>query len=404
MPTLAVLQMPAHGHINPTLPVLAELVRRGDRVIAWASPDMREKLASTGAEFREYPPFPFDHDAPPKNLGEVADGLLQFAIDAAPALVADARSERVDYVMHDSMAPWGRAVAASLRVPSVCSTSTFAIGAGVPRSLKYLLVKLLIYAQSARSLPSIWANARRLSARHPISPPRFFELFRNRADLNLVYTSALFQPLADQLDDTYRFCGPSIPELPDTSDPIAATDPALSDELGDRPLVYASLGTLFNDRADFFRVVLEGLSDFDGRVLLSIGRKIDPKQLGPLPANAVIRPFVPQLAVLRRASLFLTHGGMNSVSEGLYFGVPQLVYPQAADQMTVADRVAEVGAGLVMKERDLEPRRLRSLVRTILERPSFAKNAARIGASLRAAGGYREAVAQIEQLKRRFGI
>lgn len=396
MATAAFYQMPAQGHINPTLPVLGELVRRGDRVLVYATPDLRGKLAPTGAEFRAYPPFSFDHERPPENLGELGAKLLQFAVDAAEGLIAEAARERVEYVIHDSLACWGRAVATGLGVPSVCSTSTFAFPPGVPPSPKYALMKALLFARSAPWLPTIRARAARLHERFSLPPPGLYDLFRNRAELNLVYTSALFQPYAELLDPTYRFVGPSIPDT-------VATDPALFDELGDRRLIYVSLGTLFNDRPGFFRAALDALAEFDGRVLLSIGKKIDPRSLGPIPPNAVVRAFVPQLAVLQRTALFLTHGGMNSVSEGLYHGVPLLVYPQAGDQMLVAERVAEVGAGVRLGARDLAPSRLRALVRRVLE-PPFAERARRIGASLRAAGGSREAVAQIERFKRRRGL
>jgi len=157
--------MPAHGHINPTLPILAELVRRGDRVIAYATADMRTKLTATGAEFREYPPLGFDHNNPPPNLGRMGRALLEFSLRSVPGLIAEAQSERVCYVMHDSMASWGRAVASSLQLPSICSTSTFALPSGIPATPKHALIRMLIYAQGGVRLPAIWKDAWLLATR-----------------------------------------------------------------------------------------------------------------------------------------------------------------------------------------------------------------------------------------------
>lgn len=397
MATIAFYLVPAHGHINPTLPVMAALVRRGERVIAYATPDLADKLAPTGVEFRSYAPLPFDHNRPPANLGAVAAGLLEFALSAAQGMIDEAVRERVDLVVHDSMAPWGRAVACKLGLPSICSISTFALPLGVPRSVKYAAMKALVYTQAAPYLPTIRAQSRRLSKKFLVPHQSLFELFRNRADLNIVYTSSQFQPFSERLGSTYRFVGPSVPET-------VSSDPELLEALDEHRLIYVSLGTIFNDRSDFFRAVLAALDNFDGRVLLSIGKKVDPKSLGAIPANTMLRAHVPQLAILERAALFITHGGMNSVSEGLYHGVPLLVYPQAGDQMLVAERVTEVGAGIRLSKSDLSPDRLRAHIHRVLTTDRYAESARSIGASLRAAGGAAEAVAQIEQFMRLHGI
>jgi MGT family glycosyltransferase len=108
--------------------------------------------------------------------------------------------------------------------------------------------------------------------------------------------------------------------------------------------VYASLGTVASDNPGFYREALAALAARPWRAVVATGRA-DPAALGPLPGNVVARPHVPQLAVLRRAGLFLTHGGTNSVMEALALGVPMVVAPQAADQFANAGRVSELGLG-----------------------------------------------------------
>ncbi len=122
-------------------------------------------------------------------------------------------------------------------------------------------------------------------------------------------------------------------------------------------------------------------------LVLSVGAKTDPAALGPLPADCIARKHVPQLEVLERASLFVTHGGMNSVSESLVQGVPMLVAPQGADQFMVARRVEELGLGRRLRRGDHAPERLRALGRTTIDDPGVKERIRQQGESLRAAGG-----------------
>lgn len=131
-------------------------------------------------------------------------------------------------------------------------------------------------------------------------------------------------------------------------------------------------------------------------MIVSTGQT-DPGALGPLPANVVPLRFVPQLEVLDRAALFVTHGGMNSVNEAMQAGVPMLVVPQGADQPMTAARVVEVGAGLSIRTEDVDKGSVRALARRLLHEPAFREAAATLKAAQRDAGGYRRAADELEQ-------
>ncbi len=166
-------------------------------------------------------------------------------------------------------------------------------------------------------------------------------------------------------------------------------------------MIYVSLGTIFNDQLPFFRAAIEALADGPWRVVMSIGNRIDRAAIWPdadgrpFPRNIAIHEFVPQLDVLAKASLCITHGGMNTTSEALWHGVPLLVFPQHGDRHMVAARVVELGAGLRLIPPDIEPSRLRALVMQVLGEPSFKLQADRIASSFHAAGGARRAAGEI---------
>ena len=152
-------------------------------------------------------------------------------------------------------------------------------------------------------------------------------------------------------------------------------------------MIYVSLGTLFNAEPAFYRSCFEAFGGRNARVVMSIGTAISAGSLGAAPANFVVRPWIPQLEVLRRASVFVSHGGMNSVSESLYSGVPLVVVPQMGEQEIVGHRVEGLGAGLCLAKKHVTADRLRQCVDRVLGDDGFRKQAAAVRRSFEAAGG-----------------
>jgi MGT family glycosyltransferase len=243
------------------------------------------------------------------------------------------------------------------------------------------------------SLRRIRRARRHLESVYGITDTRIFDVLSNRAPLNVVYTSREFQPRAGLFDDTYRFVGPSVASRGDEED--------LARELGDDPIIYVALGTIFNDSLQFYRTCLEALAGMKHRVVMSVGRKIDIGQLGAIPSNFLVRNWVPQLLVLSKASLFLTRSGINSANEALYHGVPMLLFPEILEQKLVAGQVVAAGAGLILEERTLRADDLRRQVNRVLGDSEFQQAAQRLGSSMRNAGGYRKAAEEILEFRAR---
>lgn len=400
MATGCVLNLPEHGHLNATFPLVRELVSRGDRLIYFGTDPYRSAIEASGARFVRYPgeAAMFDPPAHAGGLYSVMAYLIGIADRILPEVIARVTAEQPDYLLIDSMCVWGRLVQQATGIPAVTLGSVF-----VPDDRRVTLEEMVLqaYGRAPRevllsgieALDTYLRVSQKIDQRHGTRSPNLVEFFANRQPLNVIFTSREFHLAGEAYDESYEFVGPSITTRDEAGLPIAA----------DAPLIYLSLGTIFNDRADFFRTAFAAVADGPWQVIASIGRHLREEALGPIPRNVTVRDFVPQLEVLSRASLCITHGGMNTTSEALWFGVPLLVFPQHGDQHLVAARVVECGAGLRITPPDVEPTRLRDLITTALSDARFKQGASRLAASFRAGGGVRRAADAIGRYVERAG-
>lgn len=219
----------------------------------------------------------------------------------------------------------------------------------------------------------------------------FNELSENYEALNIVYTSTYFQPAAASFDNSFAFNGPSIVERCDDSD-------LPWNRFATQRLIYISLGTIFGQTSKTYRMFFETFRNRDFHVILSVGKGTELISLGDIPANFTVRKHVPQLEVLKRTSVFITHGGMNSASEGLYFGVPLIVIHQGLDQPLVARQVEKLGAGIYLRKNRLSPKTLTTAINLVTKDARFRDNARLIADSFKSAGGLAKAVDEITRL------
>ena len=374
--------IPAHGHTNPTLGLVKELTSAGHQVFYFSFEQFREKIEQAGAEFISCDGYDFEMEDK-ENADRVgkdkvfATELLVSSTLALDAMTTEKVGEiRPDIVVSDSVAFWGKLVAMKHGLPYVSSTTTFAFNR---YSSKYMKESPWDIAKMLFAMPRIDKQIRRLREKgYPVKG--LLDIVQNDNDTNtIVYTSKYFQPCADTFSDRYHFIGPSIRPITSPFDKTA------------EKTVYISMGTV-NQNREFYRNCIHALGQTNWQVIISMGTNTEHFEC--LPENIQVYESVDQMAVLSIADAFITHCGMNSASEGLYYKVPLVLFPQTPEQGAVARRVEELGAGVRLKS--ITEADIMDALKQVLNEPCYRDGAARISESFHACGGAKEARAFLE--------
>ncbi|MCB0000216.1 MAG: hypothetical protein KDE56_30840 [Anaerolineales bacterium] len=391
MAKIAYVGLPAHGHTNPTLPVVQALVERGHEVLYYNAEWFRDKVAPTGITFRPLPePLPTERE-----ISEALRQLIHASLIIARMsphltrfLIQEFAQERPDLVIYDSVAMWGYIAARTHHIPQICFSTTFVMD-GSQAAIGWRTMARFIWT-ALPHVPKLLRWRRKMAREFGRENSGGMTEY---ADLNLVFTSREFHPENGMINGRFRFIGPAInPATRPVDFPWA--------QLGNGTKVYISLGTINHLNPAFYRAVFTAFADYPAQFILSVGEHTNIAELGTIPANFIVCNHVPQLEILPQVDAFITHGGMNSVHEGLYYGVAQIVVPSHLEQLLNGKRVAETQTGILLGSQYPYGRvtalELRHALDALLAEPHYRQNAARMGQTLKNAGGYLQAVAEIE--------
>ncbi|MBQ6439883.1 MAG: glucosyltransferase [Mogibacterium sp.] len=376
--------IPAHGHTNPTLGLVKTLTDAGHQIWYFSFEEFREKIESAGATFIGCDGYDFEMEDK-ENADRVGkDKVFATELLVSSTLALDDMTTRVigeirpDVVVSDSVAFWGKLAAMKHGLPYVSSTTTFAFNR---YSAKYMQESAWDIARMLIAMPRINKHLNRLREKgYPVKS--LLDIVQNDNDTNtIVYTSRYFQPCAETFSDRYHFIGPSMRPI---TRPVEKTS---------ETTIYISMGTVNQDR-QFYRNCINVLAPTGWQVIISMGTNTD--HFTDLPENIQVYESVDQMAVLSIADAFITHCGMNSASEGLYYSVPLVLFPQTPEQNAVAKRVEELGAGVRLKSTSEEDV-FESLTKIINDR-QYKAGAKRVSESFRGCGGAAEAKEFLEMI------
>jgi len=376
--------IPAHGHTNPTLGLVKTLTDAGHQVWYFSFEEFREKIERAGAAFIGCDGYDFEMEDKGNADRVGKDKVYATELLVSSTLALDEMTTRVigeikpDIVVSDSVAFWGKLAAMKHGLPYVSSTTTFAFNR---YSAKYMQESAWDIARMLMAMPRINKQLKRLREKgYPVKS--LLDIVQNDNDTNtIVYTSRYFQPCSETFSDRYHFIGPSIR-------PITAPIEKTSDKT-----VYISMGTV-NQNRQFYRNCIDVLALTGWQVIISMGTNTD--HFDDLPENIQVYESVDQMAVLSIADAFITHCGMNSASEGLYFGVPLVLFPQTPEQDAVAKRTEELGAGVRLKS--ISETDVFDALTKVLHEPQYKAGAERVSESFKNSGGMAEAKEFLELL------
>ncbi len=383
---IAMIGCTTPSHVYPSLGVIAELVRRGHRVSYAIGDRLAGLVEPTGARPVTHPStLPAeDGDWPDNPAAELATRMfLTEGIATLPPLVRHFDDDRPDLLIHDVAAQAGPVLAARWNVPAVLLSPTWVPWDGFEQDNAEALAALRtsVPGKEYHAAFSAWLHDNGLD-RDP-----WEWLGADRPVVSLI--PPVLQPHLNRVRPGVRFVGPCL-------DPARLAERTWTAPPDAGRVLLVSLGTVYNDRPDIYRAAAEAFADTDWHVVMALGRRVDPAALGPLPANVEAHRSVPQLAVLAAASAFVTHAGMGSCVEALWFGVPTVAIPLAAEQFGNAAILGALGVGEQLAADRVNPQLLRAAVESVAADAGIAGRLAGVASVLRAHGGIEAAADAVE--------
>ncbi|MFS0655163.1 macrolide family glycosyltransferase [Bacillus sp. 179-C3.3 HS] len=380
MAKILLINFPAEGHVNPVLGMIKAWTDRGDEVHAVTTVHYEERMKRLGAHVHIHPDYIRTLSVNEGDLDSMQPffhAMLQTSIDILELVETLSHQHSFDVVYFDMFGA-GELVCEFLKIPGVGSNPSFV--------LQEAHFDTPLYRKDEKAAHLL----EEIKDRFGVEPKHLMQFMKNRGELNIVYTSEYFQPSVDALNDSFVFVGPSFPKRADQHHfPLEA--------LEQERVVFISMGTVLGDTEAFFNMCIDAFADFEGKVVMATGDKIDMSLVKEAPAHFIIAPYVPQLEVLEHTDVFVTHGGMNSVNEAIHFHVPMVVIPHDKDQPMVAQRLTDLSAARALDKDQLTAEQLRDTVKSVLTTNTYKAGIEKIQESFETAGGTEKALRMIDQ-------
>ncbi len=353
------INLPYYGHVVPTIGLVQELIKRDCEVTYLLPFDWESIVAETGAAFHGY-----------QNHRQLSEQIKN-AYAAAERIV-----DGFDLVIYEQFFFLGKHLAEKYNKPVVRIFTA-------PVTNEKLMEDYIASKGPLSVFKHKWiarAFTKGIAKNIPMKTDNWLdEIIRNPPQLNLAYTLRTYQPYESEfLEEQYKFLGPSIYERKAEK---------LNFVKGKDPVVYISLGTVVKGAVRFFQNCLEAFRGEPVDVLISVGKGFDTNKLKNVPSNIRVFNSVPQLEVLKMADVFVTHGGMNSVSESLVYGTPMVVIPFTADQPVNARCVEKLGVGKHLAYSAANKDSIRESVLSVLSDTDIKSNIAEMQELIRQAPG-----------------
>jgi len=388
------LSLPVMGHLNPMSALARKLQSRGHEVVFIGVPDAEPVARAADLQF-----VPFcENEFPPGSVAEKWSGVAKLhglevvrytARELTPALVKAALEHLPGKI-------------AETGVNALVLDTTYRFLEIVPMHLRlpYVHIWTVLHFDFSGSTPFAfysWPHettpegmARNVAGleivreiRGTLLPVAQSYAERNGLEIDWNNPAATVSKLAviTQTPKEFDFPIPHLPPQFHYTGPFHDNEgresvPFPWEKLTGKPLIYASMGTLVNGLNNVYGTMIDAVSEFpEMQVVLSVGRNFNPVDLGPIPSNLIVVRTAPQIELLKRAALCITHAGLNTTLEALAQGVPMVAIPIGFEQPGIAARIAHHGVGEFVEIGNLTARRLSELIVRVIADPSYRDKA-----------------------------
>ena len=382
--------LPSPGHLNPTTVLARKLASRGHEVAIVGLADVRPLVEGVGLPF-----IPCCEDVyPAGTIPKILRNLSQMSPPDAAEYVIRSRGIQTESMLKSMPKVYERE---GIEAVVLDSYDVFREVLPLTMGMPYAQVACAAHFDFSGQTPlclfdSPFANTPDAVKRNRKSTERIVKLYAEahnsvreqgtKVGIDWENPAATFSNLAFvtqmplefdfiklQLCDSFRYAGP----LHESEGRVDADFPW--DRLTGEPIVYASLGTVANGNTQVFRMIIDAVKRRKAvQLILSIGNNIEREQLGSVPQTAIVLKYVPQIEVLRKASLCVTHAGLNTVLESLAKGVPQVAIPISHDQPGVGARIMANRTGTIVPLVELSADRLTAGISEVMENPIYRSN------------------------------
>ncbi|QUQ72342.1 macrolide family glycosyltransferase [Kutzneria sp. CA-103260] len=396
---VAFLPYPAHGHTPPMLPLVAEMVRRGHRVTCFTSPAFLERVEATGAR-----PVLYGAELetrPAKDWFTVDEvcwmmtDLVNNTMAVAPGIDAEFAEDWPDVIAYDTTlwAPgrfttWRARDTVVQMIATFASNEHFSMAADGGKVAGEGGTDPGEIDPNHPGLVELGRLLDKFSGDYGVPADAIDGLLEGFDEFSLVFVPRELQPAGDTFGDSHVFVGSLLSE--------SSADQGWRPPANGRPVVLVSLGTTVNRGPEFFRDTMRAMADLPWHVVMTMGNKVNPDELGELPDNVEVHKWIPLDDVLRHASLLVCQGGMGTVLQSLWHGVPMIVVPHHGEQKLNADRLDELGLARVLSQEQVSPRALRELALELIDDTEMLRRVAKMRDVVRDSGGVRLAADTLE--------
>jgi MGT family glycosyltransferase len=377
--------------MTPVLPVVAELAARGHRVTCFTSAEFADSARATGARVALYESelcTSSPDTASTEDNCQAPLRLLTETMELTPGIRREL-PEPPDLLVYDTTlwAP-GRVLARLWSVPAVQLSATVASNEHFSLTEEGQRFTASIDPDHP-AIAEFPVRLREYLTACGLAHVDLAEFFTSYDEFTVVFVPKLFQPVGATFGRQFSFVGPTL------TWPRPGGKGQWSPPAGGNPVLLVSLGTTVSDQSGFFRACARAFADAPWHVVMTLGKRLDPAALGCLPPNVEAHSWLPHADVLAHASLFICQGGMGSVMEALYFGVPMVVVPHHPEQHINAARLAELGLARVLSREAVGEISLREALRFAADQEARLR-VSEMRRAVREAGGAARAADDIQ--------